>query len=142
MTGPVPDYARHIRDAQASGLPGAPDTKSLTRLTDEDLRQRNGSTACPTRTNGHPRPTGYSCDEYPCRSTREGAYTANLPDPPFPGRTFDWCQIPALPPANGPDGWSACVIPEGQNSQGGSRLNSFYVNNRVIDKDPFYVEIL
>ncbi|GAA2565212.1 MULTISPECIES: hypothetical protein [Streptomyces] len=71
LSGPHPNHARHVRDAQASGLPGAyPDGQPLHRLTDQALRDRNGNTACPQATSGgYPRPNDYSCDEYPFRST-------------------------------------------------------------------------
>ncbi len=146
LSGSSPNYARHIRDAQASGLPGAyPDGQPLYRLTDATLRDRNGNTACPQfSSGGYPRPTGYSCDEYPFRSTWQGAYTGSLPQPqPYPGRTFDWCQITALPiGSTGPDGWSACMIPAAENSSAGSLLNVFYTDNRVIEKDAFRVWIV
>ncbi|MFJ8602269.1 NucA/NucB deoxyribonuclease domain-containing protein [Streptomyces shenzhenensis] len=145
LTGPNPDYARHIRDAQASGLRGAyPDGLPFERLTDERKRDQNGDRACPQAADGgYPRPTGYSCDEYPFRSTWQGASTGYHPYP-NPGRTFDWCQISALPTGvtGGPAGWSACMIPVGQNSSGGALLNSFYQKSRVIEKDEFYVWIV
>ncbi|MFE0725844.1 hypothetical protein ACFW23_33475 [Streptomyces rochei] len=145
LSGPNPDYARHIRDAQTSGLQGAyPDGRPLERLTDATKREQNGNRACPQASSGgYPRPSGYSCDEYPFRSTWQGAATGWHPSP-NPGRTFNWCQISALPTGvtGGPGGWSACMIPAGQNSSGGALLNSFYISNRVIEKDQFYVWIV
>ncbi|UNZ22278.1 hypothetical protein HC362_34045 [Streptomyces sp. 891-h] len=160
LTGPYPNYARHIRDAQASGLPGAyalgaeKQGAPLTRLTDKRLRHKNGVTACPQASKGgYPRPAKYSCDEYPFRSTYEGAYTGIQPSPqpgdtppPNPGRrTFDWCQIPSayLPTGvTGPDGWSACMIPATENSAAGrDSLNPFYKENRVLEGDEFFVLI-
>jgi hypothetical protein len=144
LSGPYPNYARHIQDAQASGLPGAyPNGTPLTRLTDAALRQSNGDTACPQASSGgYPRPTGYSCDEYPFRSTWQGAFTSATP--PNPGRTFDWCQISALPQGvTGPNGWSACMIPATENSNAGLLdLRVFYNDNRVIEQDPFFVWIV
>jgi hypothetical protein len=146
LTGPNPEYARHVQAAQASGLPGAyPDGAPLHRLTDSALREKNGNTACPqAASGGYPRPADYSCDEYPFRSTWQGAFTGSLPQPaPYPGRTFNWCQISALPQnVTGPDGWSACMIPAGQNSSAGSLLNRFYIENRVIERDAFRVWIV
>ncbi|MET9862703.1 hypothetical protein ABZY93_26070 [Streptomyces smyrnaeus] len=91
LSGPYPNYARHIHDAQASGLPGAyvlgaqEQGPPLTRLTDGKLRKKNGDTACPQAgKGGYPRPAKHSCDEYPFRSTYEGAYTGIKP-PPKPG---------------------------------------------------------
>jgi hypothetical protein len=135
LTGGVPNLARHLRDAQASGLRGAyPNGTPLTRLTDATLVRNNGNTACPAR---FPRPTGYQCDEYPFRSTREGASTGG-----GTGRTFSWCQIPLLGSGTGPTGWSSCMIPAGENSSGGGFLGGFYGSNRVIDRDPFFVWIV
>ncbi|WP_234393217.1 hypothetical protein [Streptomyces pactum] len=146
LTGPNPEYARHVQAAQASGLPGAyPDGAPLHRLTDSALRDKNGNTACPqAASGGYPRPADYSCDEYPFRSTWQGAFTGSLPQPaPNPGRTFNWCQISALPQnVTGPDGWSACMIRAKQNSSAGSLLNRFYIENRVIERDAFRVWIV
>ncbi|WP_246561932.1 NucA/NucB deoxyribonuclease domain-containing protein [Streptomyces roseirectus] len=144
LTGRNPNYARHIQEAQTSGLPGAyPNGQPLRRLTDATNRDKNGDTACPQFADGgYPRPTGYSCDEYPFRSTWQGAYTGSVGQPtPYPGRTFSWCQISALSSRVGPNGWSACMIPVSENSSGGSLLNRFYIDNRVIENDPFYVWI-
>lgn len=92
LSGPYPHYARHIHDAQASGLPGAyvlgaqEQGPPLTRLTDGKLRKKNGDTACPQAgKGGYPRSAKHSCDEYPFRSTYEGAYTGIKP-PPQAGR--------------------------------------------------------
>jgi len=122
-----PNYARHIRDAQASGLPGAyPNGTPLTRMTDQALSDRNGDTACPA---SYTRPSGFSCDEYPFRSTWQGAFTGG-----GSGRTFSWCQIPQLPTGvTGSSGYSACMIPAGENSSGGGFLQGFYRSNRVIE---------
>ncbi|MGW7283731.1 NucA/NucB deoxyribonuclease domain-containing protein [Streptomyces sp. NPDC054844] len=138
-SGLYPNYARHIADAQASGLPGAyPDGQPLTRLTDDTARQNNRNTACPQASSGgYPRPTGYSCDEYPFASTHEGAASN-----PLLGRTFEWCQISALPSRTGP-GWSACMIPAAENTAAGrDDLRLFYNENRILEKDPFYVWIV
>nr|WP_158716795.1 MULTISPECIES: hypothetical protein [unclassified Streptomyces] len=62
---------------------------------------------------------------------------------PWPGRTFDGCQISALPQnVTGPEGWSACMIPAGQNSSAGSLLNRFYIDNRVLERDRFRIRIV
>lgn len=135
LAGAAPNYARHIRDAQASGLRGAyPNGPPLTRLTDPALSAQNGNTACPP---AFPRPAGHSCDEYPYRSTWEGAFTGG-----GSGRTHPWCQLPALGPGSGPTGWSSCMIPAGENSSGGGSLGAFYRSDRVIERDPFYVWVV
>ena len=144
LSGGAPAYVQHLQAALDSGLPGAYGDTPLTRLTSAALRRRNGDTACPQESSGgYPRPTGYECDEYPFRSTLQGAYTGR-PDPqtPTPGRTFDWCQISALGTGSGSVGWSACMIPGTQNSAGGTSLNEFYKDNRVLGGDNFYVYIV
>jgi hypothetical protein len=143
LAGPNPTFAKHLSDAQASGLPGAyPNGAPLERMTDRALSDLNGNRACPDASSGgYPRPSGYSCDEYPFRSTYNGAYTSSPPPAPAAlGRTFSWCQITTLPQGvTGAAGWSACMIPAAENSSGGGYLSSFYSSERVIDHDKFYV---
>lgn len=81
---------------------------------------------------------GESCDEYPFASTYEGASTGG-----GTARTFSWCQITLTnPPSTGPVGCSVCMIDNAQKTYAGSVLNSvLYVPMRVIDNDPFYVDI-
>jgi hypothetical protein len=135
LSGAAPNYARHISDAQASGLRGAyPNGTPLTRLTDPALSNQNGNTARPA---AFPRPAGHSCDEYPYRSTWEGAFTGG-----GAGRTHPWCQIPALGSGSGPIGWSSCMIPATENSSGGGSLSAFYRSDRVIEADRFFVWIV
>ncbi|MCH0573340.1 hypothetical protein I3F60_29605 [Streptomyces sp. MUM 136J] len=71
LSGLYHNHARHIHDAQASGLPGAyPDGQPLPRQTDDTTITSNRRTACPQASGGgYPRPTGYSCDGYPFAST-------------------------------------------------------------------------
>ncbi|MEU4828629.1 hypothetical protein AB0H37_42845 [Actinomadura sp. NPDC023710] len=151
LTGPYPQLASHIKRAQESGLPGAPGGTPLNRITDATLRQKNGDRACPAASSGgYPRPDGHDCDEYPFRSTVQGAYTAGSYTPddpatpparPWPARTFDGCQI-TEPRQTGDVGYSVCMIDSGQNQNGGSDLNSvLYVPERVLDRDRFYVWI-
>ncbi|MEU4882810.1 hypothetical protein AB0G19_20430 [Streptomyces althioticus] len=139
LSGLYPNYARHIQDAQASGLPGAyPDGQPLTRQTNDTTITSNRRTACPQASSGgYPRPTGYSCDEYPFASTHQGAASN-----PLLGRTFDWCQISTLTSRTGP-GWSACMIPATENTAAGrDDLRIFYNENRVLENDAFYVWIV
>ena len=112
-TGPYPELADHIADAQASGLPGAPDDAPLHRLTDPVKSDQNRRKACP---DSLPRPPGKSCDEYPMASTHEGAST-------------------------GSGQFSRRMIDATQNSNGGTDLNTFHLQNRVIENDAFYVLI-
>lgn len=139
LSGPYAELAAHLRDAQASGLPGAyagtaPNTDPLHRIVNPDAQQQNYTTSCP---DAYTRPVGKSCDEYPFKTTIEGAWTGQ-----GPGRTFSWCSIPQLPTGvTGPSGYSSCMINATHNSEGRSQLNSFYVDQRILDGDPLYVFI-
>jgi hypothetical protein len=136
--GPNRSFARHVSDAQSSGLPGSPASgRPLHRITNRSDIDKNGRTACPT---GWERPEFFSCDEYPFRSTWQGARQELLAG--YHGRTFDWCGISQLPQESGERGWSACWIPFSQNSSAGGLLASFYRQNRVITWDPFWVQVL
>ncbi|MDQ0771783.1 hypothetical protein QF026_000249 [Streptomyces aurantiacus] len=142
-TGFYPTLAQHIEAAQQSGLPGAyPNGVVLTRLQDAAKKRANGDRACPR---GWVRPTGKSCDEYPFRSTYQGATQTTGTGRTFAPPTVAWCEMdPAwgLPTGvTGPDGWSSCMIDRNDNSQGGAALGSFYRSNRVLDLDPFFVHI-
>ncbi|MFB4317270.1 hypothetical protein [Actinomadura sp. 21ATH] len=134
-TGPYPQLARHIKAAQDSGLPGAYNSGEwLNRITGPDV-VRNRNRSCPTGDSPYPRPAGHSCDEYPFASTKQGAMTANPDIPPRDlRRTFDWCQMPIIVPTDrtGPTGYSICMIDENQNSNGGTALDRFYIENRVL----------
>ncbi|MGB3443323.1 MAG: hypothetical protein WBA97_31700 [Actinophytocola sp.] len=130
-----PEYARHVRDAHNSGLPGAyPSGVPLTRLTDPTLIESNRTVACK---GSYVRPAGKSCDEYPMASTWQGARTGGG-NP----RSFSWCSIPQVPGGSGAAGYSVCMIVDTQNSAAGNALASFYSQNRVIDNDPFRVWIV
>ncbi|GAA3844265.1 hypothetical protein GCM10022226_79200 [Sphaerisporangium flaviroseum] len=118
LTGPWPELAQHIKDAQNDGLPGALDYEPLHRLVNETYQENNRRRACPDTL---PRPTGKSCDEYPMASTHEGAWTY-----------LEWYKV---------DHFSRRMIDATQNSLGGSALGAFYNNYRVIDDDPFYMNI-
>jgi hypothetical protein len=126
-----PSYARHIALAIGYGLPSV-----LTRLESSELRELNGRTACPEFLF---RPDGFSCDEYPFRSTYQGAFTSSAPY----GRTFDGCQITAVPIRQFGDtnGFSICMIPRSENSGGGGSLSVFYSTDRVLDGERFQVVV-
>ncbi|MEV4629486.1 hypothetical protein AB0J90_24805 [Micromonospora sp. NPDC049523] len=122
-------YVQHIRMALNHGVTG-----TLTRMTDPFNQTQNHNRACPGM---YTAPDGYSCDEYPFRSTLQGAFTGGHSY----GRTFAGCQIDWVqirqPGDNG--GWNVCYIPAFENSSGGNELNRFYESNRVIDNDVFQV---
>jgi hypothetical protein len=122
-----PSYYKHIRDTQAFGV-----TSLLTRMVDPDRQKDNTSRACPGM---YPRPAGFQCDEYPFASTFEGAFTGGYAG----GQTLPGCQVSWLPVRTSSAGYSSCMIPESENRNGGIDLNAFYLNNRVIDRDRFYV---
>lgn len=143
----LPQFAAHVAAAQSSGLP-----RRLTRMINSALRTKNGNMACPTGVTWLPRPPGYECDEYPFRSTYQGAYTRAMPADPEEEaqaarsvRTLSWCQIkfPWTPVvSSGPNGYSICMILKEQNQAAGTKLNTYYSDRRLLDKDEFYVMVV
>ncbi|MEU1525353.1 hypothetical protein ABZ413_24460 [Nocardia rhamnosiphila] len=138
----VPAHAGHIANAQASGLPGAPNGTPLQRTTNPATTQNNRNLSC-NRVPG-PRPAGQQCDEYPFASTYQGG-GANGPARTYQGT----CQagmpgwVTPLPVPVGPynsAGISMCMMASQQNGRGGGILTWFYTKNRVHDGDPFYVK--
>ncbi|WP_228540632.1 LGFP repeat-containing protein [Nocardia sp. XZ_19_369] len=138
--GPIAD---HVRRAQQSGLPGAQRlyaTGPLSRMTNKNERLRNGARACPS---GRYSIATMSCDEYPFRSTYQGA--AQPPGAVLPpnGRTFPGCQIsdtPRVDPSRtGSSGYSVCMVPVDANQKQSDVLATFYYENRIMDGDKFYV---
>jgi hypothetical protein len=136
-----PTYARHIELALNFGL-----QRVLTRTQNQVLTEANRDTACPTGPS-YPRPAGFSCDEYPFASTYQGA-ASQIYGRQFiiialnTGQSFS-CQVPWLPRrlAGDSGGYSACMVPAGENSLGGSDLQAFYIDNRVIELDTFSVRV-
>ena len=131
--------AMNVGWAIYTGLPS-----TLTRLANPDESTGNGDRACP-RGDSYPRPFGYQCDEYPFRSTQEGAKTSGTP---FAPRTFSFCpltdqwpQTPVVSTNIGSQGWARCNIPEDHNNKGGQALKAFYLNERVLPADKFYVTV-
>jgi hypothetical protein len=110
------------------------------------VNEANRNVACPTGPS-YPRPAGFTCDEYPFASTYQGAAAQ-----PY-GRQFIIialnagtpfsCQVPWLSRrlAGDSGGYSACMIPAAENSLGGSDLQAFYIDNRVIELDTFSVKV-
>ncbi|GAA3618868.1 hypothetical protein GCM10022419_125490 [Nonomuraea rosea] len=139
-----PQYARHIELAINHKLP------DLLEKGSQELAERNGRIACPPDDGAlYMRPPGMSCDEYPFRSTKQGA--ANQPY----GRTFFIfnfqtgqlaidCKVKWLARRGITDsgGYNVCMIPEDQNREGGNDLQVFYYDNRVIEGDEFRVKIV
>jgi hypothetical protein len=150
--GKYPDLANHIYDAQLSGLPGKPggslvgsigSSNGLTRLYPKALINKNGNKACPSGLRQRVgAPSSTSCDEYPFRSTYQGAYVSS-PNTNLP-RSFSWCRTKDKT-HNGPVGYSRCFINAKQNSQGGNWVGRWYGTGdggqRLIEGDRFYVRI-
>ncbi|MFF4188586.1 hypothetical protein ACFYZ9_35845 [Streptomyces sp. NPDC001691] len=149
--GLYPTVGWHVEAAQNSGLPGKyPSGDPLHRLTDSAKKRANGDRACPAAPTWV-RPANKQCDEYPMRSTYEGAASAT---PQGTARSFapptqktpsgdEWCEMDAawgVPTGvTGPQGWSSCMLPATDNSHQGAFLGGFYKTNRVLDNDPFRV---
>jgi hypothetical protein len=130
----IMSFAKHVRMSLDYQLP-----RVLTRMKDEFNATQNGNKACPARI---PKPSSdWSCDEYPFRSTLQGAFTSNAPY----GRTFEGCQInlPDIPIRQPGDsgGYNICLIPATENTAGGLLLKAFYRDNRVLDGERFIVTV-
>lgn len=141
ISGNYPAVATHIQQSQAAGVPGSPSSGSyLLRTADQTLTNKNGNIACPAawdRPEPPAVPVTYSCDEYPFRSTYDGAS-----ENPNSGITFSQCWIDQLPQDTPSPKWSSCMVPAGQNSGAGSQVGAFYKRNRVGDNSRFYVKII
>ncbi|WP_306358718.1 MULTISPECIES: hypothetical protein [unclassified Nocardia] len=139
----VPELATHVRYAQASGLPGSPaGTRPLTRLSDPVATQNNRNISC--NRIPLPRPAGQQCDEYPFAATYQGGGADG------PARTYvgscdvaqPWVDTLATNPVpfKASTGISMCLLSGAQNQRAGGILSWFYVKNRVLDGDTFYVK--
>jgi hypothetical protein len=107
-----PVHAAFVASAQAS-LPGNPGSVSGTPLTRlADTTKANTNRAASCRGFVSTGPTD-SCDEYPFASTYQGGATA-----------------------------ATAHVPGKDNSAGGSKLSSFNQANRVLDGDPFFVQVV
>lgn len=121
-TGTATKTAAHIERAQAATLnhwgryTGAATDKPLTRLVDETQAEKNRRVACAAAPS--PRPTGMDCDEYPFAATYQGAALEGRGD-------FHWE-----------------LIDSSDNRAEGAYRKQWYWENRVIDKDPFWVKIV
>jgi hypothetical protein len=122
----LPFIGRHISNIQSGGTlhyGWRPGRYPLTRNTSKADRNKNYNAVCRGKKPPKKLPHGWpdheppSCDEYPFASTHQGGTNAPQADR---GITF----VPKLE----------------QDTQGGL-LSNFYANNRLIDKDPFWVDI-
>ncbi|BCJ53385.1 hypothetical protein Asp14428_48600 [Actinoplanes sp. NBRC 14428] len=126
-----PSLASHVARAQASGLPGLNWADPLFRSTDPADESTNRALAC----GDAPSLPGLSCDEYPLATTYNGLRYGGT------RRTFTGCQINAPTNVTGRLGASACMITASENSAQGGLMSGFYYFNRVLDTDPFLVEV-
>lgn len=111
----LPNIAASIRAIQSAGPHhyGRPGFGTpLNRTADGALADRNYTAACGGRTAPAP---SLSCDEYPFKTTYQGASRTAVPD-----WGFAWVPISE------------------QNSQGGL-ISSFYQGQRILDGDAFWV---
>lgn len=69
-----PDFADEVSAAQVSGLPGQLGVNYLHRTRDQTTINRNTAAACPPSI-VRQAPAGKQCDEYPFKTTSEGAYS-------------------------------------------------------------------
>ncbi|MDN7672492.1 NucA/NucB deoxyribonuclease domain-containing protein [Burkholderia oklahomensis] len=137
----VDESAIHILEAQAAGRPGKfvllgdgtifPDkskSRPLTRTRDADWRRRNRSTSkdqciaqygsvkgqCTFTGDPDETPADCDCDEYPFASTQEGARDNEV---------------------------SVKRIDASDNRRAGAFLGNFYLNQRVLDNEEFYLDV-
>ncbi|MEU7863225.1 hypothetical protein [Nonomuraea sp. NPDC049141] len=139
-----PSYAYHLQLA----IKHFKMTDVLTRTQNQTIIDNNYNTACPP---GHPKPTKpgtWSCDEYPFKSTYNGAYSQPYGRNIFifnlsTGYEFNcgasWLPVRALSDSGG---YSVCMISLADNAGGGSDLSSFYYKSRVLDGDQFQVRVI
>jgi len=114
----LPAVADNIYAAQGGparyGRPGS--GHPLHRVTSLATQAANYAAVCAPSVVGRP-PAGQACDEYPFRSAREGGTTVSR--------------------ANRLAAW----VPASQEKAKNSRIASFYDANRVLNGDPFWVEL-
>ncbi len=133
-----PTFAKHLKAAIKSGLKGGVGTGTyLSRITSAASVAKNGATACGSAKVRRMRPKGTQCDEYPFRSTKQGAWTSGTPV----ARTFNWCHMPDKK-RTGKKGFSRCFITSGDNTGAGGKLGAFYKNQHILNGDKFQVAFL
>ncbi|MEV7645204.1 hypothetical protein AB0O32_35355 [Streptomyces rubiginosohelvolus] len=139
------EYAEHVKQAQSDpdktmptsaqtkSIPGSPESlKPLTYLTNKSASNANGRKAIAACQRiwgrGYATSAGYAreCDEFPYRSTHQGAKSGE-------------------DTSNGKDGFnhfSAKPIKASHNSSGGTTLGNFYSFQRMLESDEFYVHVV
>ncbi|CAG6391160.1 FG-GAP-like repeat-containing protein [Streptomyces cocklensis] len=110
-------------DGSAKSIPGSPASgRPLSRVKSSDpIYGRNrgaAQRACRRYWGGNYSANNtYQCDEYPFASTYQGG-------------------------SNGPNSFSVQVVTADDNTTAGNRLGGFYKDQRIIDSDPFYVQVV
>jgi hypothetical protein len=124
----LPHISAHIRQVQAAG-PHHYGSKArsngrypLSRTTLKRRQTANYATACPasraaTRPAPDPKTGPWSCDEYPFKTTNQGASMTKQPD------------------------WGWAWVPVSEQSAQGGRVNAFYRANRILNDDQFWVAV-
>jgi hypothetical protein len=115
----LPTIGRNVRTVQAAGphhygseaLSGG--DNPLHRATDPDVRRANNRAACGDQVS--PFPGFLTCDEYPLASTYEGASFTTQPD------------------------WGIIWAPVYEQGVQSVIINGFYLDNRILEEDPFWV---
>ncbi|MFF7845194.1 hypothetical protein ACFZC6_41610 [Streptomyces ossamyceticus] len=126
-----PDLAKHVKRAQASGLPGGSFKHPLTRTTNAQTIRDNRTKAC----GDAPSIQGKSCDEYPIATSKQGLSSGGS------RRSFSGCDLPNIPTGSGSRGASACMINKGDNDAQGGLNTQFFRRERMLDGDPFQIRI-
>jgi Deoxyribonuclease NucA/NucB len=112
----LPNISANIKRIQSAGHYGEKGVGSpLHRLADTAKRDANRAAVCPR--SATPPASDLSCDEYPFASTYEGGT--------------------ALPASDRGTAW----VPSTEQNKQGGQLNAFALANRVLDNDPYWVEV-
>ena len=113
----LPNISASIRAIQNNGPShwGRPGSgRPLNRTSDAALADRNYTAACGGRTSPSP---SLSCDEYPFKTTYQGASRTAFPD------------------------WGFAFVPITEQSSQGGLISSFYQGQRLLDGDAFWVAV-
>ncbi len=127
-------YHAHLLKAKAAGVVGFYSTNMLRRSMDTYTKTANNKKACGAGSGvPSPRPAGMQCDEYPFASTYNGAASSSTT------RTYNGCGLLNMPREGAYP--SRCLILAEHNQSGGNKLAVFYLNNRMADFEPFWIDI-
>ncbi len=128
-TSKMPKIVAHIKNAQASGLPGKVGTSSVLTRATTTVADQNRAVACPRSLKPTSTPPaswdGGSCDEYPLASSNQGA-AANT----RVARSFSGCYM-ADPKRTGSSGFSRCFVPVGEQYTQGGTVSAAFKTQRI-----------